>query len=185
MLSVLYSRQQGTVGRTCLYDCGPHASCRCGMCVSGGDKNACVLPHCAECDSSVFSAFVLFLSAFLIVVISCLYGALRVLRAMNYRSHRNCLNLSICDWFCLCDANLFSRPSTTLSSAKLRKRSYSLPPMVHFLLSVIVLVLLTEYFLLVFGDLIHDVFAIIPEELYPSDHLVLSATLELANKMTK
>ena len=57
--------------------------------------------------------------------------------------------------------------------------------MVHFLLSVIVLVLLTEYFLLVFGDLIHNVFAIIPEELYPSDHLVLSATLELANKKTK
>ncbi|KAK3797882.1 hypothetical protein RRG08_052481 [Elysia crispata] len=41
----------GKVGYSCLHDCGPHGSCRCGLCVKGGNKLNCNIPDCAECGS--------------------------------------------------------------------------------------------------------------------------------------
>ncbi|EDO43890.1 predicted protein [Nematostella vectensis] len=37
---------------TCHQDCGPHGSCRCGVCVRGGNKNNCDLQFCYECDDT-------------------------------------------------------------------------------------------------------------------------------------
>ncbi|GFO01929.1 endonuclease/exonuclease/phosphatase family protein [Plakobranchus ocellatus] len=42
----------GKTGYSCLHDCGPHGSCRCGVCVKGGNQLNCDLPDCFECNST-------------------------------------------------------------------------------------------------------------------------------------
>lgn len=172
---ILHASSRGRTGRACVHDCGPHASCRCGLCVSGGDDNTCLLPNCGECHSRMFTYLQVFAVALVVSFFSFIAAALRVLRSMNNRSHQNCMNLNICEWFCLCDANLFwpSRHRRTICGWG------RIPPMIHLAVSLLLLGFVLEWMWFVFGDLINDIYAIIPEELYPSDHLVLSATLNI------
>ncbi|XP_072050505.1 uncharacterized protein [Amphiura filiformis] len=43
----------------CYHDCGPHGSCRCSVCVAGGNKKACMPPKCPECSSDIYFYYLL------------------------------------------------------------------------------------------------------------------------------
>ena len=176
MIGAMYANQKGISGTRCVHDCGPHASCRCGLCVAGGDKNKCALPDCDECSSQLFKMFVVCVIILSVIGGFIIYSVLRVMQTMNHRSYRNCLNISFCDWFCLCDANMFI--GTTKKSAKSRGLN-RIPPMVLLILSLLVFLIFFEFVLLTFKESIDSVYAIIPEELYPSDHLMLSAKIKI------
>ena len=56
-----------------------------------------------------------------------------------------------------------------------------LPPMILVIVSVLMVFLLVEFGLFTFKDTINDVYSIIPEELNPSDHLMLYTVLDIDN----
>ena len=185
VLWAAYNAFMGEKGRSCLYDCGTHASCRCGVCVSGGDRRTCDLPDCEECDSMTFKLLFVAAVVFLLLFAQLIYGALLVLLTMNERASSRRTSQAWCDNCCLCDPELY-----VSMSRKIKRRTRQsvlwtmwpllrLPPMVLFVVSLGLIFIFMEFAILAFQDLFDDVYAIIPEEFYPSNHLLLTIELTL------
>ena len=94
-----YKSFRGLHGSSCVHDCGPHASCRCGVCVAIGDNNACLLPECEECSASKF----IFLIVLLVLLILCfchiVYAILQILTTTTYDAHQRvatCFGIHCC-----------------------------------------------------------------------------------------
>ena len=187
VLSATYDSWQGQRGRSCAHDCGPHASCRCGVCVGGHeDKNVCHLPDCEECSPLTFSLLLLSLTVTVILLVQLIFGALQVLLTMNERSKsldqstdRQTGLMGNC---CLCDPQLYRDMSVRLRRYKksLLCRVWPLcrlPPMLLVIVSLLMIFVYVEFTLMMFKDAVDDVYAVIPEELYPSDHLMLTVKL--------
>ena len=73
----------GKSGFSCLHDCGPHGVCRCGVCVSKGDKDhsdsdRCLLPDCAECSASVHLQLCGFAAVLTVVMVLAGMAAVKV-----------------------------------------------------------------------------------------------------------
>ena len=176
-----FDAYQGKQGKSCPYDCGPHASCRCGMCVSGGDQNKCRLPNCSECLPSTLIYAAIALLTFLALLAQLIYALTQVLHAMNHRSPE-----SFSPFFdincCLCNPRLYALPSTTRWCRRsLLVRTWPclrLPPVFLAVVSVLLGFLWLEIVLFIFREGLHDINSILPEELYPSDHLLLVARIQ-------
>ena len=137
---------------TCHQDCGPHGSCRCGVCVKGGDKNNCELPFCYECDAEHYHSFIFIGLLFVASAIFSLYLILKFLitRCMvrTRRSHSRVLFL-------------WSNRTSGLVVITL----------------VISLYLITMTSL---KDTLETVNGRIPEEMFPSDHMMIVAKLKFS-----
>lgn len=167
-------------GRSCLIDCGPHASCRCGLCVAGGDDHACDMPDCEECSASARLSILLCISILVMLLLLILYATLRLLRALNYSGYGE-----IGSWLgahcCLCNPALYfgsQQPSRHRPGRLARLCCCSrLPPMPLLLSTLVIFFCAAQLTLMACSEVLNDIYSIIPEELYPSDHLLFTATL--------
>lgn len=134
---------------TCHQDCGPHGSCRCGICVSGPDNN-CNALSCSECDLSHYNNCLVVMLVIFLYISFVLYfitkGAVR--------------------WYFLSDRRAFRRLVSFLTNRAL---------MAFLISSALMLFVFIE---VAFKDSIQSVNNRLPEEMYPSDHLLLIARLK-------
>ncbi len=173
-LYAAWAAHQGYIGRSCIYDCGPHASCRCGVCVSGGDDKSCLLPHCDECTPFTFQWIVIVFVVFILLIGQLIYALLRVMHAMNRNTQDRMTGL-LGFQCCLCDPRLYSTLSITKRRPIMHRMLYCrrIPAMLLVILTVLGLFFVMEAALLIFADLFNDINSVLPEELFPSDHLML------------
>ena len=136
---------------TCNIDCGPHGSCRCGVCVGGGNSLNCDLPNCTECTASHYN-MAMFLYYFTIIYIVCMiYLALCI-----YKKHTR-------NWM-------------------LRKVIFSPRwfECTHFTLVLLVgFVIIFSLVKVGLSDMIALALDRIPEEMYPSDHLMVVSEIKV------
>ena len=138
-------------GYSCHQDCGPHGSCRCGVCVKGGDKNICDLPFCYECDAAHYNSFLLLMILYLTVALFVFYVFFKlILKRCLSRGRRNPLRLIF-----LCS-------------------NKALLVFLCVLFIVIYLITISS-----FEDSLQTVHNRIPEEMFPSDHLMVFSKLKL------
>ena len=173
----------GLRGFSCRHNCGPHASCRCGVCVSGGDQNMCETSECPECSAKLYGFFLIFSALLTALVLQFLYALLRVLLTLN-EQRQMALAHSLGLNCCLCNPKLYSSMSTTIRRSRYNSICRYLPcchmpPFFHVVFSMFCILLLCVLSQYIFEGSLNTVYAVIPEELYPSDHLMLIAKLQL------
>ncbi|XP_057296584.1 uncharacterized protein LOC130625495 [Hydractinia symbiolongicarpus] len=139
--------------RSCAWDCGPHGSCRCGICVAGGDENNCMLSDCTECSSSKLST----LYMIILLLIPCFSSILLsftvlVLGIARPRIRRLCI--------------------TKFKLGKLISK-YSV------VLSLFCIVCIFMFVRVNYNDVFNIVALQLEEELYPSDHLMVIAKINV------
>ncbi|XP_071510406.1 uncharacterized protein [Diadema antillarum] len=172
----------GEVGGDCGYDCGPHGSCRCGVCIAGGNKNFCSLPNCRECSVGSYRRYLLARAIFAFFCLQLLLALVQIVLAMIRGSTlghqgssmtRTCPLLPLApSWRHLRHLHFASCLRTVTSSC----RNLALVNLTVSLLGLLVLSMLSRTWFLEALHLIEDV---LPEELNPSDHLLVSSELIL------
>ena len=165
VLSSAFDSLKNHRGRSCPYDCGPHASCRCGVCVSGGDHNACALPSCSECTHTLITTVIISVIIAVILIAQIIFAMLKVMHGMNRRGRVDG-PANLC---CLLNPRLYFDQGS-------RRRSLlccGLPPIVHFVVAVVMLLFFLQLALYAFKDVADDVTSTIDEEYFPSDHRLL------------
>lgn len=171
----------GRSGYSCLQDCGPHGSCRCGICISGGNQNNCNIPDCAECSSLTFISFLALMIPFGICLLVLFFSVLKILIVSTKLRHEDILEIFgyRC---CLFNKNLFNFPTVPRKyKMKATKLFYlcKLPPFLLMLIMLILLLLVLLLLRLFFHDNIQLIYSLLPEEMFPSDHLIVFARLRL------
>ena len=164
-------------------DCGPHASCRCGLCVAGGDKNLCLVPECSECSPQIINQLYAITAVLLLIIAQLSYAILRVLYTIAMvrpGTNREFLCLGKC---CLCNMELYSPAIGGVANPKRQHKVIRiltkywpvlrLPPMLLFFLTFLCLVFYIQIIMMYFDKAVNDIHAVIPEEYFPSDHLML------------
>lgn len=142
---------EGTVTYTCHQDCGPHGSCRCGVCVQGGADNNCDLQFCYECSPAHYNSFLVLAFCAGVYGVLTIYILFKViLRFISPRGRR--YNQRI----------LFVMPNKTL--------------FMFLVLTVFIIYLIT---ILNFSDTLDTVIGRIPEEMFPSDHKMVVSNLKI------
>ncbi|XP_022103918.1 uncharacterized protein LOC110986391 isoform X2 [Acanthaster planci] len=173
--------------RSCLHDCGPHGSCRCGVCVAGGDKNRCETPNCPECSADVYRNYLIVKALFLCIAGQFLVSL--VLFVLQWRTRWKHVLVrapssrcsSVRSWCSLSDRQSASPkvPHSRLSILRLLRFVWpvlSLRPVYQLFVCCLCCVLLFILCLHLFEESLRVVYAILPEELNPSDHLMVVAT---------
>lgn len=139
---------------TCHQDCGPRGSCRCGVCVKGGDQNNCELPFCYECDAEHYHSFIFIGLLYATTALFLLYILMKtIILKCPIRTRRSHARI------------LFLCPNRTLPLALIAL--------------VVALYLITMSSL---RDTLETVNGRIPEEMFPSDHMMVVAKLKFRNK---
>ncbi|CAG5128239.1 unnamed protein product [Candidula unifasciata] len=181
VLRTSFDAFMGRSGYSCLQDCGPHGSCRCGICISGGNQDNCNVPDCVECNSFIFVSFLVFLIPFAICLLVLFFSVLKILIVSTKVGHKDILEL--CGYrCCLFNKNLFNFP-TVPRKYKIKATQLfclcRLPPVLLLLVmlaSLLVLLLLMRWF---FHKDIQLIYSLLPEEMFPSDHLIVFTRLRL------
>ncbi|XP_068714606.1 uncharacterized protein [Montipora foliosa] len=140
---------------TCYQDCGPHGSCRCGICVTGGDHRNCKLPICRECDFEHYQSF---------IFIGLLYSATGAF-----------LLYSLVKTIIL---------KCVLRTGRAHHRILFLCSNRTFVVALVAL-LVSLYFITIWslGDTIAAVNGQLTEEMFPSDHLMIAAKLQFHSNL--
>ncbi|XP_071961435.1 uncharacterized protein [Antedon mediterranea] len=160
-------------GSSCYFDCGPHASCRCGICVAGGDKNDCLLPNCSECSSTVFRKIITLAIVTLYIIFNIFYTIINFIKPFKTcnlgnlvqkkqkyfysKEKKMCRNWWM--YFCLC--------------------FYRIPIIFMIILNLCFVIGIYVLCLNILKDSLSSINAIIQEEFNPSDHLMLISQLKL------
>ncbi|XP_041348088.1 uncharacterized protein LOC121367786 [Gigantopelta aegis] len=171
-----YYTFKGMLGYSCLHDCGPRGSCRCGICVKGGNSNNCELPSCTECDRIVFVKIVLYIFTNLLILALTVFAALQVLivsAKFNPETFFSILGFTCC----LFNPKLYS--CKRLASRHRLFRLFNIPPMFLFIICMISLVVMIMLHKRIFPASFASINGIMEEEFYPSDHLMYSVHLRM------
>lgn len=183
---LLYQSVKPVRGYSCQHDCGPHGSCRCGVCVSGGNDKNCYLPDCEECSADIYRNYSIFCYIFVFLVIHLFFAVLSIfITAANFKGEAIFSILGFkC---CLCNPDLYRKPIVLARRSTLLKICYKWPlfrlPACYLLMtSIVLLTFVNLYAKSVFTDSVLTVSSILDEEYFPSDHLFLTATLKLIEK---
>ena len=181
-LAVFY----GFRGFSCEHDCGPHASCRCGVCVGGPLLNQahCDLEDCTECNVTHLCVMWLILILFIIVVTQFLYSILRVLLIKSRRT-REKMRYYLGAKCCLCDSELFTPSAASPVSLKRFLPWLTLSPYGMLTFSVVCLVGVCFLAYITLRGVLEDVWNTIPEEFYASDHLLIYGRFLMTKKNEK
>ncbi|KAJ8301501.1 hypothetical protein KUTeg_020488 [Tegillarca granosa] len=179
-----YLSYKNTIGYSCEHDCGPHGSCRCGICVKGGNQNGCLLPECSECNRKTFQNVLCYLFVFSFTIIHLFYGILSVLLTGSNYKRDAVFSILGCNC-CLCNRKLFTPQNFNPRKYKFLKWCrlwplFRLPP--YLLLAISMLSLIIIYLVLknlVFSESLKTINSVMDEEFYISDHLMLIAELEI------
>ena len=165
-----YYRQPGG---NCIHDCGPHGSCRCGICVGGGDKNACPVPDCHECTTEFYRHYLIikFLScAFVLqLCIAAIQIGLSLYRGGTLHRHRTIFQVPTA-------VSLKRMRHLYISSCLNMCRSLAI---LNFLIGLGGLWTMGAWSQAVFGESTELVNNILPEEFNPSDHLMVISEVDL------
>ena len=167
---------KGMAGYSCMHDCGPRGSCRCGICVKGGNSNNCELPSCNECDGTVFLKVILYVLFLLLMLALTVYAALQVLivsAKFDAETFFSIMGFTCC----LFNPRLYS--CKRLASRHRLLRVFNIPPMFLFVLSLFSLVVTIISHQRIFQESFVSVYNIMEEEFYPSDHLMYSVHLRM------
>ncbi|WAR26009.1 hypothetical protein MAR_011713 [Mya arenaria] len=171
---------KGVKGYPCKHDCGPQGSCKCGICVAIGNKNGCNLPDCKQCDSEVFVGLLLHLIPFMICLVHLIYSVIVIL-TIGAGSYGETVHSIFGLKCCLFNADLFKSPSFRRKGRCLRICQkwplFKLPPYCQLLVSLVFIVAFTYYFTHKFLFLFEMAQTVLPEESFPSDHLMLYAEI--------
>jgi len=134
---------------TCHQDCGPHGSCRCGVCVQGGADNNCDLQFCYECSPSHYNSFVVLTFCITVYCVLILYIIVKVIMRVATRGRYN------------------------------QRLLFILPNKMLFMFLVFIVFIIYLITILNFSDTLDTVIGRIPEEMFPSDHLMVITTLKV------
>ena len=139
------------VNYTCHIDCGPHGSCRCGVCVGGGNALNCDLYNCRECTPAHYN-IIQFLYYFLIIyTISAIYSVFCI-----YAKHTQV---------------------KTLRKFIILPRWFGYSHFTgYFLVGFVIFYTLIKVGL---SDMIALALDRIPEEMFPSDHLMVVSEIKV------
>lgn len=179
--STIFAVKQGHIGFSCLHDCGPHASCRCGNCVDNTDTGIlpCKLPDCDECKKIHYHILRIGFVIVMVLTAQLVYSVLRILLAKNRRTRRQVQHFCGLNC-CLCDEKLYMIRSRRGGLTKYLPWYYYSPcgmlifSLLSFVICVVILYMLVK-------DMLSNIFGIIPEELNISDHLLIHAQLTYRN----
>lgn len=148
VLAMAGASSSNSFSYTCHQDCGPHGSCRCGICVSGPD-NSCKLLSCSECDLSHYNSYLVVRVAIFVYISFVLYLITKItVKRFFLREKRASRRLVVL-----------------------------LPNRLLIALLVSSAVSLFVFVVFTFGDSLQAVNNRLPEEMFPSDHLLLQARL--------
>ena len=176
-----YASLTGLSGYSCRHDCGPHGSCRCGVCVTGGNQLNCDLPHCGECSGSHFVIFLFIFIPFCVMAATLFYAVLKVL-VVSSKFSQEAIQDILGYRCCLFNKNLFRMNAVPRKYKSFLSRIffiYQLPPYVLIVFSVVVLLIQVITLKMFFSDSVSTVYSILPEELFPSDHSLVYASVVL------
>ena len=172
MISSSYDCFHGIYGYSCIQDCGPRGSCRCGVCVNIGNGNNCLLIDCNECNSSKFVAFLIFVFIAAILIGFTLLAILQLMLTTVRSTSRT--------YCCLCNPRLYY---SAILHSKFRILQRLFPfiksSMSCLLLCFLINLIFITFASYIFSSTLHTVFQVMAEEFYPSDHLMLTSELEL------
>ena len=173
---------QDVDGYPCLHDCGPHGSCICGVCRSGGNKNSCSLKDCDICSKELFQRLILNFILFSIIFIHLFYSLVVILVVGAGSYSESLFSILGCNC-CLCN------PRLCLTTIKLHSRRYRLmrvcqfwpvfrlPPYLQLFLSFGSLILFMTYVRSWLHPVLDLTYATMDEEFFPSDHLMFTAEI--------
>jgi len=150
-LSVMQAMRTGD--SRCEWDCGPHGSCRCGICVSGGNEYTCKHSTCSECSTKKLYMYYFFVTSSIVYtcysVIYIILTVIHFLRRRYFHIYRKIKRIR-----CLTNHYIF--------------------------LSCLTLCLLNILFVkFAFWDVLRIIEMQLDEELNPSDHLMVIARIEI------
>lgn len=174
---------QGVDGYPCYYDCGPRGSCICGVCRSGGNKDSCSLKACDVCTEELFKRVILNSVLFFIIVIHLFYSVISILVIGAGFYSESVFSILGCNC-CLCN------PKLCLATVKLHTRRYRLlkmcqiwpifrlPPYLQLFISSVALIFFITYVRSWLDPVLEVTYAVMDEEFYPSDHLMLTVEIK-------
>lgn len=174
-----YASLRGLSGYSCLHDCGPHGSCRCGVCVNGGNKLNCQIPDCFECAPNMFVKFVLTFIPFCAAFGILIYAIVKLL-VISSKFSQEAIEDILGYRCCLFNKRLFhinSMPRRYRSFISKVLSIFHLPPMLLIILSCLTIVILVTAMKFIFSNSIDTIYSILPEEMHHSDHLLVQATV--------
>lgn len=173
---------QDVDGYPCLHDCGPHGSCICGVCRSGGNKDSCSLKDCDICSKELFQRLILNFVLFSVIFIHLFYSLVVILVVGAGSYSESLFSILGCNC-CLCN------PRLCLTTIKLHSRRYRLmrvcqvwpvfrlPPYLQLFLSFGSLILFMTYVRSWLHPVLDLTYAAMDEEFFPSDHLMFTAEI--------
>ncbi|CAI9721317.1 Hypothetical predicted protein [Octopus vulgaris] len=168
-----YEAFQGFSGYSCTQDCGPHGSCRCGVCVNIGNQKDCLLIDCSECNSFMFLLFIL------LTLFACLLSSVTVLALILFLFSR----ISVRTFHCLYSVKLYFN---TRAYSRLRILYRFFPfikaPLPFLLVCIVTNLVFYTVITFIFSGTLQTIFRVMAEEFYPSDHLMISSQLWIPNK---
>ena len=172
---------KGVSGYPCRHDCGPHGSCQCGICVAVGNKHDCNLPNCSYCDSQTFSAILGYSVPCVACVLHLLFAVVSVL-TVAAGSYGDTVFSILGYKCCLFNPRLFRTYPSQKRAQKLLKFCnkwpfFRLPPCGQLVTSLLLCAMCLFYVRHRFAHVLDLAANILPEELFPSDHLMLTATI--------
>ena len=173
---------QGIDGYSCFHDCGPHGSCICGVCKSGGNQNTCNLKDCDLCNEELFKRLFLHFVLFLIILLHLFYSLVIILVVGAGSYSETMFSILGCNC-CLMN------PKLCISTVRIHTRRYrlmklcqiwplfKLPPCIQFVVSFVSFILFIAYVKSWLHPVLELTYAALDEEFYPSDHLMLTAEI--------
>ncbi|XP_013416911.1 uncharacterized protein LOC106178324 [Lingula anatina] len=178
ILEASQNARQGFKGYSCPHDCGPRASCRCGVCVRGGNQKTCLVPYCTECLPELYTHIQMTVILLIFCIGQLIFAMLQVMFTMNRIQQLRKSPFILC---------LFN-PELYISLSSFTKRAKQsvifqycplcyLPPGPQVLYCILCLTLAASLGYWLLGDSLRLVYAVPDEALHASDHMMLTADL--------
>ena len=173
-----YLSYNGTKGYSCVQDCGPNGSCRCGVCVKGGNQNSCLLPDCVECNSHIYKMYITFIIIAIIIGLHLFYSIVVILVTGSDFRREEISAILGCNC-CLCNNNLFRRNNVYVSRRHRLFRIchkwplFQLPPYLLWVISMMLAFVTFFSGKYIFHESLRTIYSVMDEEYFPSDHRML------------
>ena len=140
------------ISYSCYLDCGPHGSCRCGVCVGGGNKQNCDLSSCSECTAKHYNIVLFLYYSISIYIVSLIYASVGL--------WAKCVN------------------RRRLSKIFVCRKRFGFKHLIAFTFAgVLIFYTIVK---IAFSDMFASALNRLPEEMYPSDHLMVVSEIKVS-----
>ncbi|KAK6177334.1 hypothetical protein SNE40_015455 [Patella caerulea] len=174
-----YENYRGQMGYSCVHDCGPNGSCRCGNCVKGDNRDC---DSCLECNGPMFIYFIIYSMVLLLCILILLYSVVKILiiaARYNQDNIYSIMGIKCCLFNTeLYDYQLIPRQYRRYSRWRICQ-VFKIPPAILMFITVILCIFLVWFGRRMFISSLNNIYSVMNEEYFPSDHLMLSTRLFL------